>query len=260
MDKEHKDISTWMIKEELEKTVKERLRTLDLSTIDKTDTVTLYHGTSSYYLNDILRTGILARSHTKNNNWVDSRPSIENMTYMTNKWHYTYAINSFIELQKQGINDNNYPAYIECKVPKALLEIDEDFLYSNYMINKLKSFNKNNESELNITWEECLAQYATVGVIGNIPREYIVSFTILGEDELFKDIFISSDSQYYKEFLKWMAGKGKGKLKLIDLLKMEAKSPYNGTWWVKNIPPSSFIGDIFRNPQTNMLSIQFKHL
>ncbi len=55
-------------------------------------------------------------------------------------------------------------------------------------------------------------------------------------------------------------GKGKGELRLIDLLKMEDKSLLNGTWWLKDIPRNSFINKIFQNPNTGGLSIQFKHL
>jgi hypothetical protein len=205
------NINASILKEALKKNVEERLSQAISNTIDKEDTIAVYHGTSSYYLNTILNTGILPRSETNNSNFDDTSPSIENMTYLTNKWHYIYALNSCKELQEKGITDNNFPTYIECRIPKSLLEVDEDFLYSTYVSNKLKSFNKSNKSEFVLTWEECLAHYATVGVAGSIPRKYIVSFTILGDIDYFKNSFVSEDSQYYKEFMKWIQGKGKGK-------------------------------------------------
>ncbi len=94
-------------------------------------------------------------------------------------------------------------------MPKALLEIDEDFFHSLYVFNKIKRMKKNDKDEFILTWDECLAQYATVGVIGNIPRGYIVSFTILGDKEIIYKDFINENSQYYKEFMKWAEEKGK---------------------------------------------------
>jgi hypothetical protein len=61
------------------------------------ETITLYQGTTSNRLNSILREGILPRKETgiDNWNWDGDKSSIENEVYMTNKWHYFYAFNSW---------------------------------------------------------------------------------------------------------------------------------------------------------------------
>lgn len=239
------------------KKVEERIESIDFDKIDKDDTVSLYHGTSSYYLNGILEKGILNRGNVKNNNW-EHVPSVKNMAYLTNKWHYIYAFGCAMNLFEKGIIKNNYPAYIECKIPKELLEIDEDFFHSKYVYNKLKRTIKKNEN-FELDWQESLSQFGTVGVLGNIPLEYIKSFTILGDIEHVKKVFTHENCQYQKDFQKWCTGKGKGKLRLKDLLVLEAQSDKNGTWWLKDIPKGAKIHEIFENLTTNKISIRFEH-
>lgn len=231
--------------------------------IDERDTVTLYHGTSTVHLQSILSKGILPRKDTGNDNWSHVTSSIENVTYMTNKWHYFYGVNASMEyisslgdeqsMAEKVIEHNVFPCYVECKVPRALLVFDEDAILSKFMFQKVKKALK---QQTNIAYDpmECLAQYGTVGVIGSILPEYIQSFTVLGEPDMYKYV-IDHSSIYYKDWLKWQKGNGKGQLKLKELLQREAQSDLNGTWWVKDIPKGAYIERFGINPKTNKLAI-----
>lgn len=240
------------------------------ATANPNDTVTLYHGTTTAYLMNILLSGILPRSETNLNNWK-SNPSFEKLVYLTNKWHYFYAFNATNSYMSDKYGDDwlednqefqwwvtgeTLPCYIECKVPTGLLIADEDFLASRYFVNKLKSAMKKGK-DLTYDWMECLAHYGTVGVIGGIKPEHIVSFTVMADIRVLHEYFLDEKSQYVKEFRKWQLGKGKGKLNAIDLMKIEMKSDYNGTWWIKDLP-KDLVGIKFAiNQSTNKISLQY---
>lgn len=244
----------------------EQIKTLDfqheIAEANQSETVTLYHGTTSLYLNSILQNGILPRSEVGTSNWEHVMESIPNVTYLTNKWHYFYAINATItHLQKEfgdewpllGVSVPVFPCYIECKIPKDLLLLDEDFLLSEHMGKKIKQSLKN-EGNLDLDPLECLNHYGTVGVMGAIPPEWIVSFTILGEPGMINYV-IDEKGQYYKDWKKWQYGRGKGKLTELDLFKREEKSDLNGTWWMKNFQAGTQIKQIGVNPRTSKLSL-----
>lgn len=205
-------------------------------TANQNDCITLYHGTTTAHINSILQKGLLPRQHTGLSNWEHLMDSIENVTYLTNKWHYFYAINAQMEYEKKhgasGIR-NTFPCYIECKVPKDLLVMDEDFLLTNYMANRIKSAVKR-QKVLEYDPMECLKEYGTVGVLGEIPPSMIVSFTVLGSPKTIK-YFLDKNSQYMKDWHRWQQGKGKGKVKLRQLWEKEAESNLNGTWWTQQL-------------------------
>lgn len=237
--------------------VKELYDNLDNKKIDKDDYIMLYHGTNLRSLNSILIDGMLTRNITKVSNFNDVIISNEHLVYMTNKWHYFYAFNSFL-LDVNSQDTMNIPSYVEVKVPKALLVEDEDFFHSKYVKSKIKRCLKKNERYLEISWEECLAQYGTVAVIGKIPREYLFSFTILADLELFQKNFASEDCQYSKEVVNWGNSKGKGKLKFMDLVKLES-SDINATYFMDSIPENNIIKGAFIN-DSGMLSLQLEEI
>jgi hypothetical protein len=240
-----------------------------VSDSNKKDTVTLYHGTTTAHLNNILKNGLLPRKETNNDNWSEISSSASNVIYLTNKWHYFYAYQAtqshLIEKgRKEGIEPEPWfmtwetvPCYIECEVPKSLLVPDEDFFHSHYISRKIKSALKKERDYIEITWEESLAHYATVGVVGGIPVEYIKSFSILGEVELQKELMFDK-SAYQKDMKKWASGKGKGDLKLLDLMKREDSSLLNGAWFMHQIPKNKEIIQIGKNPASNTIAIVFE--
>lgn len=234
------------------------------SEIDLSDTVTLYHGTTFGHLNSILKYGILPRAITNIDNWEDVElilPSTSNVVYLTNKWHYFYAYQAtgtYMEKNYQRINwwdtGETFPCYVECVVPKALLVADEDFFNSKYMTQKIKTSIKKGK-ELTVSWEESLAHYATVGVLGGVQPEWIRSFSVLAEPKLYYDFFLG-DTPYSKEFWAWTQGKGKGKIKLIDMMKREDQSLSNATWMMKDAPKGwTRISEVGVNPETGNLAI-----
>lgn len=252
---------------------KKMLETLDPEEMKKESkekgTVTLFHGTTTAHLNSILNNGLLPRAETKNDNWNEIHSSAENVIYLTNKWHYFYAYKATSAYMEKRAKDEGreadpwwvtwetIPCYIECEVPKSLLVPDEDFFHSRYVSQKIQSAIKKNKGSIELSWEESLAHYATVGVVGGIPTKYIKSFSILGELELQKELMYDK-SPYQKDLTKWGTGKGKGNVKLLDLMKREDSSLKNGTWLMNQIPKDAMIGQIGLNPKTNTIAIAFK--
>lgn len=232
-------------------------------------TVTLFHGTTTAHLNSILKDGLLPRGITKNDNWSDIHSSASNVIYLTNKWHYFYAYQATdaymskvakergVEAEPWWASWETIPCYIECEVPKYLLVPDEDFFHSRYVSQKIQSAIKKQKPSLEITWEESLAHYATAGIVGGIPTEFIKSFSILGELELQKELMYDN-SLYQKDLTKWGHGKGKGDMKLLDLMKREDRSLSNGTWLMNQIPKDKSIGQIGLNPKSNTIAIAFR--
>ena len=242
---------------EYKEQIDELIKSKDFSNINTEDTITLFHGTNTKYLNSILTNGILNRKEIGISNWNEFS-SMESLVYLTNKWHYFYAINSLFTIIDDLKKDEQvaFPCYVECVIPKDLIVVDEDFFISNYSIKKARNAFKKNK-EFTLTWEECLAQYGTVAVLGNIPVKYIKSFTILGDVEYFMEELMADDCQYKKDYIKWQSGKGKGDLNINDLIGLESKSKLNGTWWLKDLKKNSLVEDIIMNPNTGKISIVF---
>jgi len=233
------------------------VRSIDPSSLsyDKDDCVTLYHGTTTSHLISILRNGILPRNQTGIGNWEGEVSSIENVTYLTNKWHYSYALHAHIKQLKSDYGENfvgdvasrtSFPCYVECKVPKGLLVMDEDYILTSRFQQKIKSHLKKNPTvnymELPNLFDpmECLSQSATVGVLGTIPPSMIHSFTVLADEKMYHYI-TDENSPYMKDWKKWSEGKGKGKLKLQTLLEKESESDLNGTWFMHQVKNNSII-------------------
>lgn len=233
---------------------------------DLSDTVTLFHGTTSLNLNSILEKGILTRDEVGTSNWEHLMESIPNATYLTDKWHYFYAINATITYLQKEFGENwmkhqtdspVFPCYVECRVPKNALLLDEDFILSQHMLKKIKKSIKDNTS-LDLNPLECLKHYGTVGVMGAIPPEWIVSFTVLAEPEM-ANYVIDEKGQYFKDWKKWQYGRGKGELEATDLFKREQQSDLNGTWWMENFQKGTRIKKIGVNPDTQKISLVLEH-
>ncbi|MFP3727956.1 hypothetical protein U8V72_22455 [Priestia filamentosa] len=251
----------------LKKSIENQVRNFDIEELkkmeDKYDTVTLYHGTNTYYLNKILEQGILPQNLTGNNNWrKEEALANENIVYLTNKWHYFYAYNSIEMLleKKYGedwsskeegqwwINKNVFPIYLTIKIPKVYLTLDEDIVYSKYVKDKIKqAVKKKSEFNLNLTWNDCLSHHGTVGVRGSIPKEFIEDIHVLGDAHLYLEL-MNKKGKYQRDFRKWMDGKGKGNLTNLDyLIGREGSYKYNGVVPLKAIPKGYKISQFYYN-------------
>jgi len=184
------------------------------------ETITLYHGTTSKYLNDILQNGILPRMTHGNNNFTDN-PSGERLVYLTTKWHYWYAYlanqNALIEkvgesrYDEESIEDlwnetGEFPIVITCEVPIELLTLDEDVVYQHFIKKRMRSGEI--ESPLDITLDDCLSQ-GTVASLSTIELPYINEIMILGSESLRNELM---DGQYGREYSEWASGFGTGEL------------------------------------------------
>jgi len=193
--------------------------------------VSLYYGTTTAQLSSILLDGILPRKDTHLGN--GSNESMEPVIYMTNKWHYFDAFNKNRSYINEQCEKDRFACYIECRVPKDLLVIDENFITTDYMKRKVQTCLKKDKVII-FDAMECLAEYGTVGVLGGISPSMIVSFTVLVAPKM-ENYIVNPDSPYNKEYYEWSEGKGKGKIKLRQLLEKEATSPLNGTWWINQL-------------------------
>jgi hypothetical protein len=219
--------------------------------VDENNTITLYHGTSSHYLNEILTYGLRTRGETGNNNW-EKCSSFENLIYLTRKWHYFFAYNTTMELfETKGIE--SYPCYLEFKVPTDLLVADEDFINTKFFSNIV-----NKKHSLEFSWEDSLAQYGTATYLGNIPRKYLVSFTIISDDDFIEKYIENPKSDYMLDYQQLKRGNGKGKrVKLSDMLKRESKSVQNATWYLKDYPDDVLVKDFYFDENTNSIKCIF---
>lgn len=243
--------------------------------VDNNDTITLYHGTTTAYLNSILTKGILHTEETGTSNW--DLDAVEKFTYLTNKWHYFYAYRANEEYlirtygeEYQDVPEarwwdtlNPLPCYIECKVPKALLFADEDMILSRYVYKKIKYASRKaikesqEKAPFTLTWEESLAQYGTVAAYGTIPPEYIKSFTVLGDPTMYLDLY-AKDGPYRKDYMQWQNGDGKGKrFNMKTMIEREAKSDLNGTFWLKDLH-GKLVNRFVFNPKTKKIAISLK--
>lgn len=190
------------------------------------ETITLYHGTTSKYLNEILKNGLTPRSLNQKNNFIEV-PSNEELVYLSTKWHYWYAYNanqnSLIEslgverFNKEPIETlwnetSDFPMFITCEVPVELLTLDEDVVYQYNIKKGLKDGSISSPED--ITLEMCLEQ-GTVASMGIISPEYINSITILG-NPAFKEYLL--DGQYGVDASNWFRGLGMG---ISDLFELE---------------------------------------
>lgn len=251
------------------------LESIDVAEIKKNanmkDTVTLFHGTTTAHLNNILQNGLLPRKETNNDNWKDVGSSADNVIYLTNKWHYFYAYQASDAWMKEKhpLQEDErpnvwfdtwetFPCYIECEVPKALLVADEDFYHSRYVSQKIKAAVKKNQNSIHLDWQESLAHYATAGVLGGVPVEFIKSFSVLGELKLYQELMFSA-SPYQKDLMKWSQGKGKGDVKLLDIQKREDKSLLNGAWFMgRDVKAGQRIGQIGINQKSGSIALSLE--
>jgi hypothetical protein len=224
--------------------------------------VTLFHGTNLKRLNTILLSGLVPNNITGINNFEGELKSNEHLIYLTNKWHYWYAFQTYMNYRIEEQEDNrdiyNIPCYVEVRVPANRLIIDEDFFHSSYIKTRLKSALKKGKTELELSYQECLSQYATVAHIGRIERKDIVSFTLLVNLDLVRTNFIQEGSRYMQDLEKWSHGKGKGKLSLEELFILE-DDPANLTFTLKDIPKDNVITEFVRkdNDEERRFALRF---
>lgn len=211
---------------------------------DNFSKITLFHGTTLRNLNNILINGLLPRKITNNEgNFTGHLKSNPELVYLTNKWHYKYAMMGMDAYktdtyQKEGFDVGDIPCYVEVEVRICDLLPDEDFINYPYVINKVsKSFLRKDDS-VKVVYDECLKNFGTVAHIGRILPSSITSFTILGNLLNFIEVIMANDGQYNKDILNHVAGKGVGKLNLSDLFKLETVNDNyksNTTYWQKDI-------------------------
>lgn len=205
--------------------------------------ITLYHGTTTAYLVDILKNGIRPRCYTNNSNYEHQHRSANNAVYLTDKWHYMYAVQVTDKYIKNKYGDNglpwwtnreSFPVYIKLNIPKEHLAIDEDIVFSKYF----KDIVRQNK-DFTATWKESLKHYRTATFIGEIPVEYIEEITVLGDTGFIVKEICDDNSAYYKDYANVMKGVSVGKrIKDISVIKKkEIKSPLNIT-----IKPQDLIG------------------
>lgn len=198
------------------------------------ETITLYHGTTSRYLNTIIREGLTSRSLNKRNNFTEV-PSNEELVYLTNRWHYWYAFNanqeSLIEqvgeerfknesLQDLWAETSDFPMYVTVEVPVELLTLDEDVVYQYNIKKGLRDGTFKNPTDISV--EDCLAQ-GTVASLTAISPEYISDFGIIGSEKFRDDLL---NGQYGADASRWFKGLGLGSSDLMEIMVAESMN-YN---------------------------------
>ena len=188
----------------------------------------LYHGTSSKYLDFIMKNGIQPTSNTGViSNWDVA--SASNRVYLTDTYATHYAISAAMELEfdEEGIEkeeQNDYDAVIfKVKVNEADFMPDEDFLAQFFKkpSGDIEADTKFYRDTLDVLYEPSKIQelgllslkYLGTVCVPNIKPEDIVEYTILPNNKLVEIIMTESDptvsithhkltSHSYKEDLK----------------------------------------------------------
>lgn len=232
---------------------------------DKKETVRLFFGTSTDKLNSILKNGIPTQERASTARWKGMKVSMKNVTYLTDKWHYFYAVNDCLAHVRKETPNNSleesydagvFPCYIECEIPKELLVMDEDYLITRHMAKKVEKVMVKG-GELTLDPMECLEKYGTVGVMGAVKPESIKSFTVLGEPGMFNYI-ADTNGQYIEDWRSWGKSGEKGKLKRKNLVNREQKSKMNVNWELKDIGKGVKIKEICKAPQSDCLSLHLE--
>lgn len=193
------------------------------------ETVTLYHGTTTKHLNEILSKGLTNRMTNQNNNFLKV-PSNEQLVYLTTKWHYWYAFNANQESLKEKVGEEVYeqhfvenslsalwnktgdfPMYVVCEVPRELLTLDEDLVYQRSIRKKIREGIIQKPED--ITIEECLNQ-GTIASLQNVSLEYINEIVILGSEEYREELLAG---EYGEEVHRWFNGFGIGNIRVETL-------------------------------------------
>jgi hypothetical protein len=196
---------------------------------DSWETITLYHGTTTKYLNDILKHGITPRKVNQINNFSEV-PSNEELVYLTSRWHYWYAYNANQESLIKQVGEKrfedeeistlwdetgDFPMYITCEVPVEFLTLDEDVVYQRNIRKALREGTIASPSD--ITVDMCLEQ-GTIASLQTISPEYINEIVILGNPE-FKEYLL--DGQYGADASNWFKGFGLGHSDLWEIMMLE---------------------------------------
>lgn len=203
-------------------------------------TIRLFHGTTTKNLIDIQLNGLKPRAFTEENNWL-KMPSKEDRVYLTDRWQYFFAFNSWINQPKELFKI--IPIYFEVEVPVKNLVPDEDFMYTKYAVEKGKRLMRKDIKNIPFLFTESLNFYGTCAHIGTIPFENIISITILGNPKFLIEL-IDKDSDYMKEWkeIRLKGVKGESKLKLAI---KEIQNKFISTFWYeggeKDSPDGSYI-------------------
>ena len=110
---------------------------------DSNEVITLYHGTASKYLNDILENGLRPRRYHNNSNFGEgTNPSNDSLVYLSPVLQYFYAFMGVInnkdayEEEHGELSYEEYyertgdvPIIIKVEVPVSWLTYDEDVAY-----------------------------------------------------------------------------------------------------------------------------------
>ena len=203
------------------------------------ETITLYHGTSSHYLADILKNGLRPRKCTNNSNYDDSNPSNESLVYLSNYWHYFYAFMTTninlqnyekehdVDLRDEKTDDETgfYEAYyrltgdmpivIEVEVPVEWLTYDEDIAYFNPFLQDVKSGNIQNPGDVDYRYS---MQQFTCACMEAIPVSMIKSIEVIAYYDL--DYILDKRCDYAQIYGRWTYGRKIEEEELAEALEL----------------------------------------
>lgn len=204
------------------------------------DMVTLYHGTSSHLIPEILEKGLLPRKVTGTDNWSHVGSSVSDLVYLTTKWQYFFATNAATDYYDEVLGDGwgnpnidlpAYPCYIEIEVPASSLTLDEDIFMSQYMQDLYEKHEGNPAPYATVAG--ALETYGTIAHIGVVPPSAIKSFTILGNKQ---SMLYCVKGDYHDDYITWQKGLGLGNLTVPQIKQWETSLAGNKTYEVALLP------------------------
>lgn len=215
------------------------------ATVPSKDMVRVYHGTSTSHLHDILTYGLQPRSVTNRSNWNithngENLASIDDVVYVTTKWHYYYA--NVVARQ----NKEAFPCYIAFDIPKSALIPDEDAFHSKLSSERFWTyFYSKGRQPFHLSGEESLLFYHTASIPLGIPLSCIKEVTVLGDHDFLTDI-LSPSSTYSQCLEEWSQGRLEREVKMSSLYKKMNRSSYNRTFPINAKSEESLVSSKMR--------------
>lgn len=181
----------------------------------------------------------------------------------TDKWHYFQSVNKaniyVMESHDENAMEdpnlqwwNSYetmPCFIEVLIPEMFL------LPSLSYLNMLED---KGELKKHVSWKDSLKKHGTVSMMGFIPREWIVSFTIMADGKLLYEELIGPSNLYMKEYIQWVDTGAKGSLQNAELMMRIQKSNMIGTWYMEQMPELFTINEVQISGEKKQIEIKIQ--
>lgn len=225
--------------------------------------VRLYFPTILQELNTFLALGIQSESVNFDSITGEEVSYDKFSIELTDKWHLFQATNlaNLYVLNEHGedaLLDPNLQWWNSYETMPCMVEvmIPESFLIPS--MSHLNFMDEHSINKKNVSWKDSLIKHGTVATIGHIPRDWIVSFTVMGDGKFLFDQFLNPNSPYMKDYEQWKSCGVKGKVQPRELLHKIQESPMIGTWYMEQMPELFILKEVQFTGETRQIALKIE--